>query len=217
MATVTVNSTLARAATLLQDITSIRWPLLELLDWLNDAQREVVLHKPNSSVRNTPFALVAGTRQSLPPDGVQLLDVVRNLPGRAVRIVAREILDAQLPDWHNEAPSLAAKHFCYSEQNLKTFYVYPPNTGTGTVELVYSAAPQDAVLGGLISVDDIYQSVLLDYILYRAWSKDAEYAANPTRANAHYTAFANALGGKYQIENAASPNALAAGNPNRRK
>jgi hypothetical protein len=32
MATVTVNSTLARAATLLQDITSIRWPLLELLD-----------------------------------------------------------------------------------------------------------------------------------------------------------------------------------------
>jgi hypothetical protein len=71
--------------------------------------REVVLHKPNSSVRNTPFALVAGTRQSLPPDGVQLLDVVRNLPARGVRIVAREILDAQLPDWHNEVPSLASQ------------------------------------------------------------------------------------------------------------
>ena len=87
---------------------------------------------------------MAGTRQSLPPDGVQLLDVVRNLPGRAVRIVMREILDAQLPDWHSDAATTVVKHFCYSEQNLKTFYVYPPNTGTGTVELVYSAAPQDA-------------------------------------------------------------------------
>ena len=37
------------------------------------------------------------------------MDVVRNLPGRAVRIVAREILDAQLPDWHNEVPSLASQ------------------------------------------------------------------------------------------------------------
>ena len=217
MATVTVNSTLARAATLLQDITSIRWPLPELLDWLNDAQREVVLHKPNASVKNTAQALVAGTRQSLPVDGVQLLDVVRNLPGPAVRIVMREILDAQLPDWHIGLATVLVKHFVYSERDLKHFYVYPPNTGTGTVELVYSASPLDATLGGLISVDDIYQSVLLDYILYRAWSKDAEYAANPTRANAHYTAFANALGGKYQMENASSPNALAAGNPNRRK
>ena len=112
---------------------------------------------------------------------------------------------------------MLVKHFVYSERNSKYFYVYPPNTGTGTLELVYSASPLNAALGGLISVDDIYQSVLLDYILYRAWSKDAEYATNPTRASAHYTAFVNALGGKCQMENASSPNALAAGNPNRRK
>lgn len=100
MATVTVDSTLGRAAVLLQDPTNIRWPLPELLNWLNDGQREVVLRKPNASVRNAPLVMVAGTKQSIPADGVQLLDVVRNLPGSAIRIVDREILDAQLPDWH---------------------------------------------------------------------------------------------------------------------
>ncbi len=56
-----------------------------------------MLHKPNASVKNTAQALVAGTRQSLPVDGVQLLAVVRNLPGPAVRIVMRKILDALCP------------------------------------------------------------------------------------------------------------------------
>ena len=100
MPTVTVNSTLARAAVLLQDVSNIRWPLPELLDWLNDGQREIVLKKPNASIKNEPFVLAVGTKQTLPADGVQLIDVVRNLPGTAIRIVSREILDAQLPDWH---------------------------------------------------------------------------------------------------------------------
>lgn len=214
MPTMTVNSTLSRAGVLLQDITAIRWPLSELLDWLNDGQREIVLKKPNASVKNVPFALLAGTKQSLPADGVQLIDVVRNLPGTAIRIVSREILDAQLPDWHSATPQKLVQHFCYSELDMRNFYVYPPNNGTGSVELIYSASPANAVQGGVISVDDIYQSALLDYILYRAFSKDAEYAADPARASAHYAAFANALGGKVQMEVMGSPNTLAAANPN---
>jgi hypothetical protein len=214
MPTVLVNAILARASALLQDGSHIRWPLAELLDWLNDGQRDVVLHKPNAYVLNTALHLVAGTRQSLPLDGVQLLDIVRNVPGLAVRLVLREILDAQLPNWHGENAASLVKHYCYADRDLKHFYVYPPNTGTGVVELIYSAAPPDAAQGGVIAVDDIYQSVLLDYILYRAYSKDTEYTADPARAASHYTAFANALGGKLKMEIGASPNTTAEGNPN---
>lgn len=214
MATVTVDSTLERAAVLLQDTTHIRWPLAELLNWLNDGQREVVLRKPNASVRNTEFPLVAGTKQAIPPDGVQLIDVVRNLPGNSIRIVDREILDAQIADWHSMAASTAVRHFCYSEMDLKNFYVYPPNDGAGKVELVYSASPANAQLGGTISIDDIYQSALLDYIMYRAYSKDSEYAADSARVTTHYTAFTNSLGGKLQMEVGASPNTKEGINPN---
>lgn len=214
MSTLLVNATLARAAVVLQDATHIRWPLLELLDWFNDGQREIVLKKPNASVKNGPFALASGTKQSLPADGVELIDVPRNLPGVAIRLVAREILDAQLPNWHNLAPTATVQHYCYSELDLKHFYVYPPNNGAGNVELIYSASPLDAVLGGVMSIDDIYQAALLDYVLYRAWNKDAEYAADPARAAAHYASFAGALGVKMQMEVATSPNALANGNPN---
>ncbi len=214
MPTVTVDSTLARAAVLLQDATNIRWPLTELLNWFNDGQREVVLRKPNASVRNTALPMAQGTKQSIPSDGVQLLDVVRNLPGSAIRIVDREILDAQLPDWHIATQVAQVKHFCYSELDLKNFYVYPPNNGAGVIELIYSAAPANAVLGGVMSIDDIYQSALLDYVMYRAYSKDSEYSADPTRVAAHYAAFINSLGGKAQMEAGASPNANDPANPN---
>jgi hypothetical protein len=214
MPTITVDSILARAGVLLQDITNVRWPLSELLDWLNDGQRDIVLKKPNASVKNVAFALASGTKQTLPADAVQLIDVVRNVPGSVVRIVAREILDAQLPNWHGAAAQTVVQHYCYSELDLRHFYVYPPNTGTGNVEVIYSAAPVNAAQGGVISLDDLYQSALLDYILYRAFSKDAEYAADPARANAYYLAFANALGLKVQSEMGTSPNQMAVGNPN---
>jgi hypothetical protein len=40
---------------------------------------------------------------------------------------------------------------------------------------------------------DIYGNVLADYILYRAYTKDSEYAGNAQRAQAHYAAFQAAL------------------------
>ena len=46
---------------------------------------------------------------------------------------------------------------------------------------------------GNISVVDTYANALMDYILYRAFSKDAEFAANAARATAHYGAFSSAM------------------------
>jgi hypothetical protein len=48
---------------------------------------------------------------------------------------------------------------------------------------------------------------MLDYMLYRAYSKDAEYAANAQRAVAHFQAFQNALGVKSQTEAVSQPGA----------
>ena len=215
MATVQVNNILNRVSVLLQDSTNIRWPLTELLDWLNDGQRDIALFKPNSCVRNTNLVLAIGTKQALPADGNSLIGITRNVGGNAVRIAAREILDAQLPDWHSATrANIKVVHYCYNANDPKTFYVFPPSPGGNSVEIIYSASPADATLGGLISVDDIYSSALVDYVAYRAYSKDSEYAVNAPNATAHYQAFLSAINGKTVGEVATAPNTQAKGNPN---
>jgi hypothetical protein len=57
----------------------------------------------------------------------------------------------------------------------------------------------------VILLDDIYMSPMIDWILYRAYSKDAEYGANEARAQAAYNAFNAALSTKNQVDAAVSP------------
>lgn len=222
MSTITAQSVVNKVQVILQDTTGVRWPDSELLDWLNDGQREIVLYKPNAFIKNLAVRMAGGTKQSLPADGVQLIDVVRNMgtngttPGRAVRITMREVLDSQLPDWHSETPNSVVKHYVYSLLDPKNFYVYPPQpaAGQGYIELVYGASPADTTLVGTITLDDIYQNVLVDYILYRAYSKDTEYAADQNRAATHQNAYIAALTGKAKVEVGANPNSMAPANPN---
>lgn len=217
MPSVTAATLIDSAATALQDASSVRWPRAELLGYLNDGQRETVIKKPNAYVIHSQAPLIAGSRQRLPStdgavaiDPIQLLDVPRNSTGRVVRLVERDMLDALNPDWHSLAQTLLVQHYCYAATDPKTFWVYPPNNGLGCVDVTCSAAPPAvATEGALIALDDIYQGALLDYVIYRAWKKDAEYAADPARAAAHYASFAAALGAKTGYEAAGSPTALA--------
>lgn len=223
MGTIIARAVIEKAQIILQDTTGVRWPSdTELLGWLNDGQREVMVFKPNANVKNVAVKLTTGTKQQLPADGVQLIDVVRNMgldgntPGRAIRIVMREVLDAQVPNWHSATPAAESKHYTYTLLDPKTFYVYPPqpSSGQGYAELVYGATPVDATINGAITLDDIYQNVLVDYILYRAYSKDTEYAADQNRADKHQAAYIAALTGKAKVEVGVNPNSTAPANPN---
>lgn len=212
-----------RCVETLQDTTSIRWPVAELVRYLNDGQREVVLHRPDAMVTNATLPLVAGSRQTLPTNGAKLIEVIRNTNGRAVRLVNREILDAQTPGWHNLNGTTEVLHYMYDPRDPRVFYVYPPAASGASLEIVYAAYPTDiaepasgatfsAVVGN-IGLPDIYGNVLQDYILYRAYTKDSEYAGNLQRAQAHYAAFANALDIEIKATVAVAPNPV--GNPNR--
>lgn len=223
--TITAQSVVRRAVETLQDSTSIRWPINELVRYLNDGQREIVLHRPDSMVTNATVALVAGSKQALPAGGAKLIEVIRNTNStkRAVRQCNREILDAQTPGWHALTGVTEVLHFMFDPRDPKVFYVYPPAAASGaSVELVYAALPTDITepadgvtytsVSGNIGVPDIYGNALLDYILYRAYSKDSEYAGNAQRAVSHYTAFANSLGVELKATLMVGPTTV--GNPN---
>lgn len=217
MGTVIASTLVARASTLLQDSTNVRWTAAELLDWLNEGQREIVTFKQNAYVRNAPVLLVAGTRQSLPADGVYLIDIVRNLgtdgttPTSPVKTISREILDNYNSSWHSTAVSntnLIVKNFMYNREDSLHYYIYPPQplASQGYVELVYGAIPGTINSGDPITLDDIYQNAIVAHIMYRAWMKDAEYAGNLQLSGAYRSQFTALLGGKTGSEEAADPN-----------
>ena len=207
MGTVTAKTIIDKASVQLIDLTNIRWTRTELLSWLNDGMRQIVLIQPSASSTTVSKKLDAGTRQSLPTGGWLLLQMYRNMgtsgttPGRAIRIVSRELLDNFNPNWHTATAAAEVRNYIYDTQDQTAFYVYPPNTGTQYVELNYSAQPVDLTSEtAVIPIFDIYQSALVDYILYRACSKDAEYAPGLQLSQGYLTTFAAAVGGKAQTE-----------------
>lgn len=215
MATILTQSIIDRAGVILLDAGKVRWPSNEMILWLNDGQREAAIFKPNIYVLNTNVSLVAGTKQALPAEANSLVEIVRNMgagglvPGRPIRIATRESLDSQIPDWHAaQAATTVVKHFIYSPLDPKNYYVYPASPGGVMVEAVFNASPPDATIGGVITLDDIYSSALLNFVLYRAYAKDTEFAANAATSDKYYQSFLTILRGKAGGEVAADPNAL---------
>lgn len=213
MATTKVIDILDRAAIILQDNTNVRFPNSELLKFFNDAQKEVVLHRPDATMVNTTFACATGSKQTLPTQALRLIEVVRNVGGRAVTQVERRILDETLPNWHETAAGTnKIEHYVYDPADPKNFYVYPKGaSGTHSLEVVYSSAPAEISISNfdtdetIISLDDVYSNCILDYVLYRSYQKDSEFAGNAQRAMMHYQSFANALGVKTQADSATTP------------
>lgn len=218
------SSIVQRAVGVLQDTTSIRWPINELIRWLNDGQREVIAYRPDAMNTTKTMTLAAGSRQNLgdaglSPSPVKLIEITRNMGAdkSVVTLVPREILDAQQRGWHNQTGVAVIKHYMFDARDTKTFYVYPPATSAASIEVMYSASPTDIVavselvsttyedVDGNISLPDIYGNALLDYILYRAYTKDSEYAGNLQRAQAHYAAFANTMGVEVKSTVAVAP------------
>ena len=205
----TGTNLLSRIEDILQDTTSVRWPEAELLRYINDAQREIVNYRPESSAKTANVQLVTGTKQTLPTEGLRLIKVTRNMSDasggatgkRAIRIVNVDILNTQEPDWNDPTVSgdaahgTVVKHYIFDEDDPRNFYVYPGVSGNAYVEVVYSASPTDlANTSATISVDDIYANAIIDYVLYRSYMKDAEYAGNAQRAQNHYQLFTASIG-----------------------
>lgn len=224
MAVVKVVDLISKAQTLLLDATGVRWPVLELQGWLNDSYRDTVNLRPDCNTQTGSFACAAGPRQILTAQFAQalrLIEVVRNIAPtsdlRAVRLISRSSLDSQIRDWYGSTQAVTVEYYMYDPRLPKEFLVYPPASSSAQLEVVYSTMPlahtltqvqlQDPATAEVIRIDDSFANALLDYMLYRAFSKDAEVQGNATRAVAHFQAFQNALGVKGQTEAASKPGA----------
>jgi hypothetical protein len=201
------------AHALLADINTY-WQDIYLLSWLNSGLKEVAIYKPNAHVITASVQCQPGTKQVLPAGGLMPIDISRNMgvngtaPGKVITPLSRQSLDSSNPDWHTTAPSAVAKHFVYDPRYPKMYYVYPPQpaTGMGYIELTYGATPESLTdLSGTIWLDSIFENILVDYIVYRAYGRDSTDPASAAASKSHYDAFTTALGVRVQTELAMAP------------
>lgn len=213
---VVIGGLIRRAQRIVQDVAGTRWDEPEFLDWFNDGRRELAVIKPAEFAVRLPVTLEVGTLQKLPERAFQLLRVDCNLlsvsprkAGRALSIVERRVMNTMHPRWQEDEAfpfEQQARHYVYDDTEPTTFHVFPGNDGTGAVEVSVAVLPDDATKATeTIGVRDIYANALLDYMLYRAFAKDADFSGNAERSGAHYAAFASAVGAKAATEAAVTP------------
>ena len=222
MATVKVVDLMTRAKTILQDTTSVRWALSELQLYLNDSYRETLNLRPDSNTLTGTFTCAAGPRQVLTTgfaNASRLVAVVRNVAALsnkyAVHLITRNDLDTQRRGWYTEPSSVSAEQYVFDARQPKEFFVYPPAYITTQLEVLYTQVPAPHTLTDVqlansattetIRIDDSFANALLDYMLYKAYTKDAEQTGNLTRATAYFQAFQNSLGVSAQVNAASQP------------
>lgn len=229
MGSILASTIATRASALLSDTSNDRWSSAELLTYINDAEKEICMVKPDAYIVNVAYQLVAGSKQSIPDGtasyqdpssntiaaGIQLLDITRNMgtdgatPGNIITIVEMEHLDMAYPGWHNETASATVIHYMFRDTDPKRFYVYPkqPSASMGWIEIVMAAIPTEiSAIGNAINLDDIYQNTILNFVMHKAFMKDAEFAANQRLAANYYDLFLKGLMGKEGREKADDPN-----------
>lgn len=223
---------LQTAAQLLIDEDNTRWTLPELASYLNDGLLEIANQKPTATSTTITIELDAGTLQRIDPKYNQFLRAVRNINtkggvdkgGMAITTVGREMLDSVDPYWHDESftpPRTEVAHFIFDETDPYAFYVYPPNSGKGKIEVVVSKVPEKVKANGIdtamtsydvtVDIRETYKNTLISYVMFRAHSKDNQVASSAQRAVAYYQQFMNSLGLKLQNEMGMSPNMKASG------
>lgn len=218
-----------------------RWSERELVSWLNEGQKVIAKFLPASCSRMDSVLLATGTRQSIetisagdviPSDGSapttvrgkMLLDVIRNMgedgmtPGRAMRLVKREALDAIAPDWHTESDTTLTE-YAFDPRNPKFFWVYPGVSDAQSVwvEISYLANPKDVELDegsmGLegdstakLSIDDQFVDDLVNYMLARAHLKESETAANAQLVSGYTNLFLSSINAQAKAMTGVNPN-----------
>lgn len=224
--TILAKFTVARAQTIIQDKTGVRWPIDEMLGWLNEGQRQIVSLRPDACASTETVRLVAGTEQRIPEGGWRMLAVRHNMgldaatPGKAIRLVERDILDTQLPEWKSSTPSAVVVHWVYDDREPSTYEVFPPQPGSGqsAIRIVYSRVPIDCKISGVIdektqvpsttdtviSLLDVYEPALIDFIVYRSYCKNAAYVTQGLDMQ-YWNKMLMSLGLKTEVDKAFTP------------
>lgn len=189
---------LDRVSRELQDETRVRWTLEELARYTDAGQIYICSKAPHILSEWRTLTLAEGSRQAVPADCLGVLEIARNADGqrRAITQVARDDMNAMAPGWGNERTAGEIYHYVQDAREPMFFEVYPPAKPGVRVHALMARRPTSVGVSatGDVALPDEWIESLRHYVLYRAWSMDAEFASNAQIAAAHLQACNEALG-----------------------
>lgn len=206
--TIAVVDVLGRVNTQLRDPGFIRWTRSELLGYFNDAVRAVALKRPDATASILAFTCVAGVKQQLPDTVYQLIDIVGQDSGRVVVSADRVTLDTADPMWRATSGEDMAEAWLYNPALPQFFMLYPGVSEGVGLELAVSLYPTEIALDDLddedpvaMPINDIFVNPVVDWCLYRAFSKDA-VGQDDNLAKQHLQNYNDAMGVKNKVDKA---------------
>ena len=210
------SAILSRIRKKLNDPNATAWTdNSDLIPALNEALQALISYRPDAASFTTMMLLVAGTRQTLPSDGVRLLKVIRNRgqnglsdAGRAIRKADMLVQDALIPDWHETTGQTTIDEYFYDSITPKDFYVYPPAPVSPVigVDISYVRVLPTITAGtDTLPVDDYFAPAIQEWMLYSIMGSDDEQNPNYAVARSHQSTFFQLLQIKASSDGAVNP------------
>ncbi len=210
------SAILSRIRKKLNDPNATAWTdNSDLIPALNEALQALISYRPDAASYTTMMLLVAGTRQTLPSDGVRLLKVIRNRgqsglsdAGRAIRKADMLVQDALIPDWHETTGQTVIDEYFYDSITPKDFYVYPPAPVSPVigVDISYVRVLPTITAGtDTLPVDDYFAPAIQEWMLYSIMGSDDEQNPNYAVARSHQSTFFQLLQIKASSDGAVNP------------
>jgi|GEM_PF-582353 len=202
---VSVRNIVQRVAVQLYDEGNSNWSEPELAQWLREGVGALATLRPDLFTRTRTIPLEPGAKQSLPASSTRVTRVLgvreggEDAPMRALTRFDMRSMSASDPDWQETPPSRPRQYTTTADQDV--FWLYPSvpegadyYADVESVEVPEIPMPKDWPEDDPVNIqmDTRFERALVDYVLYRSLSKDADYAANGQRAAAHQEAFQNA-------------------------
>lgn len=195
---ITVKNLIDRISRDLIDLRNVRWSRPELIDFMNDAIAAIVIRRPDLS-RATAVVATSSNTVALPADAYQIL-AVNHIDNVAATFVSINKLNQLYPDWR----TTEGAPVCWTRNELDetTLFLYPAPQAEVNVEVVYSRSLKVTDESAAFPLSEVYEGVVADFVMYRAYSKDSLNPAEGQKAQLHLQAFATALGDKTATDNA---------------
>ena len=163
----------------------------ELLRYVNDGIKEISRLQPELFIRLGDVTCNTGEVEVRVPysEAQAIVDVLAVHDGAAVLPADMASMDAFLPTWR-VASQGAAQNWMRKPNDPLRFFIYPPAPVGQVLDVMWIELPTELAIGDIITeIPDTMQPALVDYVVYRAESKDDEHV-NSQRAAQHYAAFA---------------------------
>lgn len=207
----TVKQLIAEVAQLINDAEEgyehIRWTENELIEYANDAVLQLMVVRPDVFTKVVDLPLKPGSQQELPEPISQLIDVlgVRDVFGRvsgrpmrknaAAAAVARNWFDELSCEVTAADGSYVPRSYEFAPENPRMFYVEPPVPSGASVTLIVNAVvtPKHAELDDKLPIESRFHNAVIEWMLYRAYSKDIESAHDNQTSQQHLAHFYNIL------------------------